>query len=73
MISKKRFVRKLRELGYDFKEQLHYQERFRLRGGTHIIHVPRRDQLDEDWVTSTLRQAQQTPAQIEQFLAEARR
>ncbi len=72
MISKKRFVNKLRELGYEFKEQLHYQERFRLRGGTHIIHVPRRDQLDEAYVASTLKQAKQTQEQIEKFIREAK-
>jgi hypothetical protein len=72
VISKKRFVNKLRELNYDFKEQLHYQERFRLRGGTHIIHVPRRDNLDEEYVRLTLRQAGQTKEQIEQFIREAK-
>ena len=72
MISKKRFINKLRELGYDFKEQLHYQERFRLRGGTHIIHVPRRDQLDEEYIRLTLRQAGQTKDQVEQFIREAK-
>ena len=54
MISKRHFVNKLKQLGYVFKEQLRYQERFRLKGGTHIIHVPRRDKLDEAYVRSTL-------------------
>lgn len=72
MISKRRFVHKLRELGYDFKEQLHYQERYRLRGGTHIIHVPRKDYLEEEYVRSVLRQARQTGEQIERFINEAR-
>ena len=72
MIAKKRFVHKLRELGYDFKEQLHYQERYRLGGGTHIIHVPRRDQLEEAFVSSALKQAGQTKDQIEQFIAAAK-
>jgi hypothetical protein len=72
VISKKCFVNKLRELGYDFKEQLHYQERYRLRGGTHVIHVPRRDQLDEMYVSSTLKQAGQSKEQIEKFLKAAK-
>lgn len=72
MISKRRFVSKLRELGYDFKEQLHYQERYRLRGGVHIIHVPRKDLLDEEYVRCVLRQARQTSEQIERFVGEAR-
>ena len=72
MISKKRFVSKLRELGYDFKEQLHFQDRYRLRGGTHIIHVPRRDLLDEAYVHLALKQAGQTREQIEQFIRDAK-
>ena len=68
MISKRHFVNKLKELGYVFKEQLHYQERYRLKGGTHIIHVPRRDNLDESYVCSTLKQAGQTKAQIDDFV-----
>lgn len=72
MISKRRFVSKLKELNYVFKEQLHYQDRYRLRGETHIIHVPRRDQLEEEYVVSTLKQTGQTRAQIEQFLNEAK-
>jgi len=72
VISKRRFVSKLRELGYDFKEQLHYQERYRLRGGVHIIHVPRKDLLDEEYVRCVLRQARQKSEQIERFVGEAR-
>lgn len=72
MISKRRFVNKIQSLGYKFKEQLHYQERYRLRGGTHIIHVPRKDQLDEIYVRSTLKQAKLSNAEIEQFIGEAK-
>ena len=72
MISKRHFVNKLKELGYSFKEQLHYQERYRLKGGTHIIHVPRRNTLEETYVRSTLKQAGQTKEQIEQFIREAK-
>jgi hypothetical protein len=71
VIWKKRFVNKLRELKYDFKEQLHYQERYRLRGGLHIIHVPRTDLLEEVYVRATLKQAGQTQSQIDQFIKEA--
>lgn len=72
VISKRHFVNKLKELGYVFKEQLHYQERYRLKGGTHIIHVPRRNLLDETYVRSALRQAGQTRDQIEQFIRDAK-
>lgn len=72
MISKRHFVNKLKQLGYVFKEQLHYQDRYRLKGGTHIIHVPRRDLLDELYVRSTLKQAGQTKEQIEQFIRDAK-
>ena len=71
MISKRHFVSKLKQLGYVFKEQLHYQDRFRLKGGTHIIHVPRRDTLEEDYVRLVLRQAGQTKPQIDEFIADA--
>jgi len=71
VISKRHFLNKIKELGYVFKEQLHYQDRYRLKGGTHIIHVPRRDQLDEVYVRSTLKQAGQTKEQIEQFIRDA--
>jgi hypothetical protein len=72
VISKKRFVSKLREIGYEFKEQLHFQERFRKAGGTHVIHVPRRGTLTEEYVCSTLKQAGQSKSEIDKFLREAR-
>ena len=71
MISKRHFVNKLKELGYGFKEQLHFQDRYRLKGGTHIIHVPRRDELNEFYVRSTLKQAGQTKSQIDSFVNDA--
>jgi len=71
VISKRRFVHKLHKLGYEFKEQLHFQDRYRLHGGTHVIHVPRKDELDEVFVCSTLKQAGQTKIQIEEFLGDA--
>jgi hypothetical protein len=72
VISQKRFVKKLRELNYEFKEQLHYQLRYRLKGGTHIIHIPRKDLLDEEILRSTLRQAKQSKEEIEKFIGEAK-
>ena len=71
MICKRHFVHKLKDLGYVFKEQLHYQERFRLKGGTHIIHVPRRNMLDDEYVRGTLRQAGLPKKDIEQFICDA--
>lgn len=71
MISTKHFVNKLRELGYQFKEQLHYQCRYRKKGGTHIVHVPRCDNLEEDYVRLTLRQAGLSKEQIELFIKAA--
>jgi phage gp36-like protein len=62
----------LRELGYEFKEMLHFQERYRKAGGTHIIHVPRKNALDEEYVRSTLAQAGQSKPQIEEFIRAAR-
>lgn len=72
MISKRHFVNKLKELGYQFKEQLHYQERYRKKGGTHIVHVQRKDVLDEAYVRSVLRQTGASTKEIDAFVAEAR-
>lgn len=71
MISKRHFVNKLKDLGYVFKEQLHYQERYRLKGGVHIIHIPRRDKLDEDFIRSTLKQAGCSTEEIHAFIRDA--
>ena len=71
MISKRRFVDKLRKLNYVFKEKLHFNERYRLKGGTHVIHVPVKDNLDEDYVRLTLRQAKMSKEDIEQFILDA--
>ena len=68
MISRKHFVNKIRELGYEFKEQLHFQERYRKAGGTHIIHVPRKSKLDEVFVRNILRQAGLKPSEVEDYI-----
>jgi hypothetical protein len=72
VISKRHFVNKLKELRYQFKEQLHYQERYRLKGGTHIVHVPRKDILDELYVRSTLKQVGLSKSEIDKFIGEAK-
>ncbi len=71
VVEKRHFVNKLKELGYVFKDQLHYTEKYRLKGGTHLVHVPRKGKLDVEWVRSTLKQAGLLKADIEQFIRDA--
>jgi hypothetical protein len=68
VISKKRFVNKLRELDYRFKEQLHHQELWRKKGGTHFVLVPRKNQLDELYVIQALRQCGCKADEIQEFI-----
>jgi len=57
VISTKRFANKLRELDYCFKEQKHHQNVWRKKGGTHIVMVPRKNEVTELWVEQTLKMA----------------
>lgn len=70
MISRKRFVSKLREAGYTFKTrcQSAKNELYRKTGGTHCVFVPRSDILSVPYVVSTLRQCQVPDDEIRQFL-----
>jgi phage gp36-like protein len=72
VIRKSHFVNKLKELNYKFSEQLHYQEKWRQKGGTHIIHIPRKDVLDDEYVRHALRQAKVAKAEIDAFIRACR-
>ncbi|MBI3105476.1 MAG: hypothetical protein HYY95_07885 [Candidatus Rokubacteria bacterium] len=72
MIPRQHFVNKLRELNYTYKTKQKRTELWRKRGGTHYISMPLSDLLEEEWVTSTLRQAGQTQDDIRSFIAAAR-
>jgi len=47
MISTRCLVNKLRELGYTFKDRRHRVDLWRKEGGTHIVTLPRKNQLSE--------------------------
>jgi hypothetical protein len=73
VISKKLFVKKLRELGYSFKNRTKSEknEMYRKVGGTHHVFVPRTDKLSEIYVMGTLRQCGMTEDDVESFMAES--
>ena len=72
MIPRQHFVNKLRELHYTYKTKQKRTELWRKRGGTHYISMPLSDLLEEEWVTSTLRQAGCTQDVIRSFIAAAK-
>jgi hypothetical protein len=69
VISRQQYLNKLRELDYTFKRQAKRVDLWRKRGGTHYIAVPQNNQLEDEFVTSSLRQAQCSPEEIRTFLA----
>jgi hypothetical protein len=69
VISRQQYINKLRELDYTFKRQAKRVDLWRKRGGTHYIAVPQTDRLEDEFVTSSLRQAGRSPEEIHAFLA----
>ena len=72
MIPRQHFVNKLRKLDYTYKTKQKRTELWRKRGGTHYVSMPLSDLLEEEWVTSTLRQAGCTQDEIRSFIAAAK-
>ena len=72
MIPRQHFVNKLRKLDYTYKAKQKRTELWRKRGGTHYVSMPLSDLLEEEWVTSTLRQAGCTQDEIGSFIAAAK-
>ncbi len=70
MISQKRFVKKLRELGYAFKGRTKSErsDMYRKKGGTHYVMLPRQDNLSDLWVRATLHTCGVTAEDIEAFM-----
>lgn len=69
VISRQQYINKLRELDYTFKRQAKRVDLWRKRGGTHYIAVPQTDRLEDEFVTSSLRQAGCRHEEIQSFLA----
>ncbi len=72
MISTKRFVNKLREIGYSYKDRTKRMEVYRKDGGTHIVMVPRKTQVTELWAINTLKQCGCTDDEITDFIRDCR-
>ena len=68
MIPTKQFCNKLSELGYYYKTETSKVRLWRLRGGTRIVPVPKKDLIPEAHVRSQLRQCGLSPEKIEEFL-----
>jgi hypothetical protein len=69
MISREKFINRIRELGYSFKRQAQRVDIWRRATDKHYISMPRTKNLREDYVRSTLRQAGCSPEEIEQFIS----
>ena len=57
VIPKSQYVNKIRSLGYTYKSRQKRTDLWRKTGGTHYISVPLTDSLEEEFVSSSLRQA----------------
>ncbi|MFI5089162.1 MAG: hypothetical protein ACHP7P_03790 [Terriglobales bacterium] len=72
MVRREAFINKIRALNYTYKSTQKRTYLYRKVGGTHRIFVPMSDLLEDDYVTSTLRQAGLKPDEIAAFLASAK-
>jgi len=72
MVSKESFVNKIRKLNYTFKSQQKRTDLWRKKGGTHCIFVPLKDELEDEFVISALRQAGENDKEIQAFMSSAR-
>jgi hypothetical protein len=72
MVPRECFVNRIRDLGYTFKGQQKRTYLWRKRGGTHFISVPMADMLEDEFVTSSLKQAGMPEDQIKSFIASAK-
>jgi hypothetical protein len=65
-----RIVSKLRELGYNFKQDAWRVTIYRHPVTLHMVQVRKRDDIDDDWVRSVLRQANCPKEEIERFIGQ---
>ena len=72
MVRREVFLNKIRSRGYYFKSKLKRTYLYRRKGGTHFISVPMADQLEDEYVISTLCQAGLSLEQAKSFLATAK-
>ena len=72
MVRRDSFINKIRALNYSYKDQQKRTYLYRKTGGTHYISVPMADLLEDEYVSTTLRQAGCPDDEIEAFLAGAK-
>ncbi len=68
MVRRQSFVNKIRALGYEYKTQQKRTYLWRKKGGTHYISVPMADLLEDEFISSSLRQACQQDDEIREFI-----
>lgn len=68
MVHREHFINKIRTLKYHYKGRQKRTDLYRKAGGTHYISVPLKDLLEEEFVTSTLRQTGLNDPEIRDFL-----
>jgi hypothetical protein len=72
MVSRQAFINKIRGLGYTYITQQKRTYLWRKRGTTEYISVPMKDLIEDEYVTSALRQKDVSQKEIEAFLASAK-
>jgi hypothetical protein len=72
VVRRETFINKIRELGYTYKRRQKRTYLWRRRGGTELIFVPMADLLEDEYVTSALRQAGCADDDIKAFIAAAK-
>ena len=69
MVRREQFINEIGSLKYAYKGQQKRTYLYRKTGGTHYISVPMADLLEDEYVTSALRQAGEPPDSVKAFLA----
>lgn len=70
MVPRERFINKLRDLNYAYKDQTKKMAEWKKTGGTHRVYIRRKeDPLSDDYVRSALKQCGCDNEEIERFIA----
>jgi hypothetical protein len=72
VVRREAFLNKIKELNYTYKTTQKRTYLYRKIGGTHYISVPKSDLLEDEFVTSSLRQAGCSDPEIKSFIASAK-
>ena len=67
MQARDRFVEKLRQIHYSHRGETKTHHKY--RRGTHVVYVPKKAVLSDDWTRATLRQCGCREDEIDDFLA----